>query len=99
MICPCCHREIPGRELQVDAFTGGPIMRRILQKLQATRDPVPVRTLADFVYADDPNGGPEGAENSIRTTICRMNKRLRSDGWQIKGHKGRGGFRLEQFNG
>ncbi|NYD84397.1 hypothetical protein [Brucella intermedia] len=39
--------------------------------------------LVDHVYAFDPNGGPDGAQQVVRTQICNLRKRLPSFGWTI----------------
>ncbi|KAB2716629.1 hypothetical protein [Brucella intermedia] len=47
--------------------------------------------LVDHVYAFDPNGGPDGAQQVVRTQICNLRKRLPSFGWTIPmNHKGPG---------
>lgn len=53
--------------------------------------------LADRVYADHPDGGPETGGRSLQVTICRLRKRLQPYGWTIpKGRSGPGspGYRL-----
>lgn len=52
--------------------------------------------IADYVYANDINGGPNGAEVVIRTQIWHINSKvLRPMGFQIKGKSGpQGLYRL-----
>lgn len=42
-----------------------------------------INDLVDNVYAFDPNGGPDGAQQVVRTQICNLRKRLPSFGWTI----------------
>lgn len=55
--------------------------------------------LVDNVYAFDPNGGPDGAQNVVRVQISRLRKLLPSFGWTIPmNHRGAGNhgyYRLE----
>ncbi len=56
--------------------------------------------IADLLYADDPNGGPLGAQKVVQTQICFINKKLRASGVaaRIKSTGGRGGrYFLESF--
>ncbi|GAA5543773.1 MULTISPECIES: helix-turn-helix domain-containing protein [unclassified Brucella] len=39
--------------------------------------------LVDNVYAFDPNGGPDGAQNVVRVQISRLRKMLPPHGWTI----------------
>jgi len=51
--------------------------------------------LVDNVYAFDPNGGPDGAQNVVRVQISRLRKLLPSFGWtipQTNGQQGQRGF-------
>jgi hypothetical protein len=51
--------------------------------------------LVDNVYAFDPNGGPDGAQNVVRVQISRLRKHLPSFGWtipQTNGQQGQRGF-------
>lgn len=89
--CPCCGQvvmpdAIPGAE------DGSPTFRRIVAVLhRAGGHWLPGVDLADAVYADDPDGGPETALSTISVIIRRDRHRLR--GWRIEG-RARHGYRL-----
>src|SRR4051812_23826435 len=49
--------------------------------------------LASVVYADDPNGGPDDAENSINVAIHYLKKKIAARGLVIDATFGSGGGR------
>lgn len=84
--CPCCgQRIVKARDL-----TFGPIGCAVTRngtsvRLSPTqyriifilRDRLlSMRDLIDAVYADDPDGGPDNAKNTLLVTEANMNKRL-----------------------
>ena len=58
-----------------------------------------INDLVDNVYAFDPNGGPDGAQNVVRVQISRLRKLLPSFGWTIpmnnRGAGNHGYYRLQ----
>lgn len=53
-----------------------PLERKILRLLKATQSrPLSARALADALYADREDGGPDSAENIISVTICKMRQK------------------------
>jgi hypothetical protein len=103
MICPCCHRDMPEEELQRmerKKAASGPVQARILEKLERSTGFVTGIMIADFVYADERNGGPDSAVVVISQAVKLMNPRLRALGWQIRGRGGPGGgYQLERLHG
>lgn len=62
---------------------------RVLACLRAARSQLNADQIADVVYRDDPTGGPETADQSVRFSI----RRLRERGQRIISKRGRkGGF-------
>jgi hypothetical protein len=56
------------------------LLARLLNRLrEAVGAPVPVRELADLLWGDDPNGGPDDAGNTLR----QMAWRLRQMGYPV----------------
>lgn len=51
------------------------------------------REIADAVYADHPDGGPEYADISIAVTLMRFRKKLIGTGLEIDARAGPGGGR------
>lgn len=57
-----------------------------------------LETLIEHVYGDRPDGGPLGADTSLRSQICYARKKLERSGWTIVAQKGHG-YRLARFDG
>lgn len=100
MNCPCCGAEMhtPGlaalRHVRVTPF-----QRKVLDVLINTfPKALSARQLANRVYADDPNGGPENSENCISVYLCRIRKAIQPLGWTA-GARGneQEGIRLRQI--
>ena len=65
------------------------LRQRIYDYVSRHPEGVDVGHISDYVYADDPNGGPENAAVCIRTQIYHINfPVLRPRGLQIKGKSG-----------
>lgn len=63
----------------------------ILNTVRNAKAGITIHDLVDAVYADDPNGGPLHAINTVQGTIIQMNRRLTVSGVQIKATRlGRG---------
>lgn len=79
----------------VDALAylpAGGVAKRAVEALLAIHPrTVPMSQLADMVYASDPNGGPDDAENSLAVAICIANKRMKATGWRIGTLDAKGG--------
>ncbi len=88
--CPTCGGALADLPLPFLKAAVSPMMGRILDVV-VRRPGIDGVDLAAAVYADDPDGGPDWARNSVGVTIWRNNKRLAPLGWCCKGHKGRGG--------
>jgi hypothetical protein len=69
-----------------------PVMGRIFDALCEHPYGLSIRELVDFVYSDDPDGGPSWANNSINVTICRFNAHAKKEklGVRIWSKNGRG---------
>lgn len=79
--CPCCGRPLDGDPVVAAYATGSNVMVRVARAL---RDgPLAMKPLAAAVYGDDPDGGPEWAAGSIRTTIARSADAFAARGWRI----------------
>lgn len=80
--CPCCGQSWPAstkhdvkRLIASNNFTG--MERRILECFAGRFGQwITATTIANTVYACDPNGGPLNAENSINVLIHRMRPKL-----------------------
>jgi hypothetical protein len=83
--CPHCGSVmLNGLEMQ------GKIRNRILEFVRS-HPGASSHQIADYVYADDPNGGPLDASNSIIVTIIKMRPLLKLMGLNIRGRVGVGG--------
>lgn len=83
MNCPCCGAEMhtPGiAALRYVRVT--PFQRKVLDVLINTfPKALSARQIADRVYADDPNGGPENSENCISVRLYAIRKAIKHLGW------------------
>jgi hypothetical protein len=91
--CPCCGQKwAPGRSkddavrLLKEVAWGGPVQVRVLERLLLNFGGwVPRRDLIDAAFVDDPDGGPEDANNFMAVTVNRIRSRLRLFGFEIDG--------------
>jgi hypothetical protein len=90
--CPCCGQPIP------PALTLPPILQRIYDFVQ--RWPGCTRSqIADHVYADDPNGGPDSLQ-VISQHVWRLNVLLKPHGLMVRSHGGPDStYRIERADG
>ena len=103
LVCPCCQHPIDGDRLPAMAlkhvrFTY--IQQRIVDALvEAWPRGLSKHALVEAAYFDDPNGGPDAAENTITTHICHIRTKLPRYGWYIPvncgGQGNRARYRLE----
>ncbi len=93
--CPTCHQLLPPTV----------VLPRLRQRIYdfVARHPhgATVDDIVSYVYADDPDGGPENAAVCIRTQIYFINSKvLRPMGLQIKGKAGpQGLYKLVAYEG
>lgn len=105
LICPTCHQPMPDQErpdFLVEAPGLMPLDRKLIQVLidcfprSLTRD-----QLADAVYALDPQGGPDGANNVIACRLVNVRRVVVNYGWRIppqrSGPGSRARYRLEKI--
>jgi hypothetical protein len=57
--------------------------------------------LFDYMYGDDPNGGPDHGVKAMASFICNLNKKIKKDGRRLRAPKGGmklpGNYVLEQL--
>ncbi len=70
----------------------GGVQAMILRRLCFS--PASSMQLADYCYANDPDGGPVHAQKCITNTINRMRPKLLLMGWMITSQQGRAGYEL-----
>ena len=84
-ICPCCGQLIPPALM----FPNAPVSQRLYDFVSKRPDGVNSQEIADAIYADDPDGGPDSLD-AIKALIWRMNNRLKPKRLAIRGTLGRG---------
>lgn len=91
IVCPCCQGK--------GTVEKGPPVRlsRVQAKIylairSAGPDGMPLSRVVTVAYEDRIDGGPLGAEGTVRTQICHINKQLAVVGERLRG--GNGGYRL-----
>jgi hypothetical protein len=80
--CPCRAGKgtiEPGPPMRLT-----PIQAKIYEAVRAAKHGIPISKLADQVYADRIDGGPETSWDVIRTQVCQMNKRLAAAGENVR---------------
>lgn len=86
--CPSC-----GSVLAPEVHVNGPIKKAIIYYI--TRHPQCSATdIANYAYADDPNGGPDSGTQSIRVMIAQINRRIANKNLYIGRKEGRTGYSL-----
>jgi DNA-binding response OmpR family regulator len=94
--CPCCGQPIEATlENALEAMP--PMMRDIVAFLARRRGAVvPSEDIVDYVYRDDPDGGPLWATTTVKVIIHRYRPKLQAFGWTVKGQSGQaGGYSLK----
>ncbi len=91
MNCPCCGAEMHTPGLAALRHVSlPPNERRVLNELiNVYPSHLSVRQLVDRVWALDPNGGPDTADNAISVYLHRMRPILLEFGWSISRMPGR----------
>lgn len=96
MICPCCRRPFDPGWIPVEALPAlfrGRIQTRLLSHLiEHFGAPRSVHQIADAIYSDAIDGGPEWAEQSVQVMVATMRRKMRDAGvgWTIHGKCGQG---------
>lgn len=93
LLCPHCGSPTQDfRGLDLRAFTA--LQARLLEVLAAGQSRfISIENLTDQVYSEDPQGGPEWALSTVRSTIVRLRRKLAIQGWEIESRWGVG-YRL-----
>lgn len=95
-ICPNCgyrHANVDYAPELADVTMPKREREVILRLSQARGSIVHPETLADFMYGDEFDGGPENARAVIQTHICKARQRIKPLGWTIFAERFRG-YRL-----
>lgn len=86
MRCPCCGGEV--ETIPADSLTDlklTPMRRKLVSALvKAFPRPVSTAYLKDYMWAEDPYGGPDSDSNTLDVQISMTNRELRQIGWRIK---------------
>jgi DNA-binding response OmpR family regulator len=96
-LCPCCGNEVgdkPDPKTIIATTRLGRVARLALLFLSSRMGRwASVHDICNSVYAEDPNGGPDGAANSITVTMWRIRPQLRGTGIVLDVERG-AGYRL-----
>lgn len=80
--CPCCEGRGVIEAEPPTRLT--PIQTKIYNAVRAAKHGIAIGRLADQVYADRRDGGPNCAWDVVRTQVYLMNKRLADVGERVK---------------
>ena len=97
--CPCCGSTMTEAGFSaLEAISLPPMERRVLDTLLAAfpKELTAVQ-IADRVWSDDPNGGPQTAHNGVSVYMNRLRHKIRAYGWTAGAGQGHKGIRLRQL--
>lgn len=84
--CPHCGTYLPSFSVvHIRGKKRRMIYEFILKHPYCTMD-----RIVNYVYGDDPNGGPESASRSVHVLISNIRKIIRKHGLVIENHRGPG---------
>ncbi len=99
--CPCCGGmmppgPVPREEIVGRLETTSQVFRDVVRRLAwRPGHQLTSRELVDYVWRRDLNGGPDNADEVVRSTINWQRHKLETLGWTIVGRTGPGGgYRL-----
>lgn len=81
--CPACGQTLPAK-LKLPIKLVDSQMLIVERVHRAGKQGILSTDLADYVYADDRDGGPEAARKVLATRICIINKKLKEMGFVIR---------------
>lgn len=97
--CPCCKQRVcvPDIDIIIDHYDVPPLEQAVLRAVWKGKGyPVPNERIFDFMYQDDPDGGP--APNrmyaALKVAMCHLRKRIEGSGVSIANAGYRRGYRL-----
>jgi len=95
--CPCCAGR--GEIEEKAPVPLHPLEFRIWDVVRRSPGGISGRALTERVYADRADGGPDCADNVVRVTIVRVNRKLAPAGLRIACNKnGRSfGYKLQRL--
>ena len=90
LTCPCCGQPVPPGRLQaLRSLDLTPRQRALVDTLAARMGEwVATDRLADAVYADDPDGGPQNPNQIVADQIYHMGDVLSAAGYAIEAYRG-----------
>lgn len=92
--CPCCGQELT-TSVGIDALARSlrltPFEREMFVFLaRRVGRAVPTESLHDYLYSNNPNGGPDDAYSCSRAVASRLRRKLKPFGYTItRQHSGR----------
>lgn len=97
--CPCCQQAVaaPTLEIVIDRFGLTSLEGKILTAIWKGRGmPVMTNRIFYYMYADDPDGGPENSKMylSFKVALFHMRQKLAGSGIGIENVGYRLGYRL-----
>lgn len=99
ILCPCCSRPVstPTVEIVIDNFKIPPMQAQILRAVwRGKGHPVQTHRIFDWMYEDDPDGGPSEMRMyaAFKVGLSRLRKSLEGSGIGIENVGYRRGYRL-----
>ena len=89
--CPACGQTLPLPLNISDLGLRGQQIKLFLRVHRAGQHGISAGDLVNYMYDDDPNGGPVDPKNVLSARISILNRRLKSIGKMIRAGTGSGG--------
>lgn len=98
-LCPCCGQDLPpslslGKKTVAQFIEHMPVVgkERLILELLCKNFGISVARaeIINFLYGDDPGGGPDNAWNTVAVAVSKLRKKIAPHGLQIDGAPWRG---------
>lgn len=102
-ICPTCGHSMNAGRAPIEALSGAPLGRleRLIVNVLVRAYPRAIsrQIIVDYIYGDDPNGGPDNPDNIVSVLMVKLRRKLPQYGWTIPNNRNGSGnygrYRLE----
>lgn len=94
-MCPCCGGFIGEAApiAQVRDYVTAPAQRLIFDMLsKSPGEPVMRDRIVSRMYSHRRDGGPDQSDNTLRSMVCQLRRKIEPFGWTITTSKGGSGY-------
>ena len=66
-----------------------PMQRKLIERVHRSgNEGICSTDLFEYMYGDDPNGGPDWGVKAMASFICQLNKKIKKDRYRVRAPKG-----------